>query len=68
MADPDNIKVSPVETLCGHTMRRVGAAVEQERSVFSLEPERRRCALGMWNGSAGAEDREFHSGKARLKK
>src|SRR5438046_76092 len=40
MANPDCLKVRPIEVLFGHPMRRVGAAIKQQRTRLSLQPER----------------------------
>ena len=60
MANPDCIKAGPIEILFGHPMRCVGAAIKQQRTRLSLQPERRRCALRVEDGSAGAENDELH--------
>ena len=40
MANPDCLKAGPIEILFGHPMRRVGAAIKQQRTRLSLQPER----------------------------
>src|SRR5256714_11300064 len=67
MANPDCLKVRPIEILFGHPMRRVGAAIKQQRTRLSLQPERRRCALRVEDGCAGAENDELHKTKRKLK-
>jgi hypothetical protein len=36
MADPNGIQVDPVEIFLGHPVRRVGAAIQQDRSGSCL--------------------------------
>src|SRR2546423_10208046 len=67
MANPDCLKIRPIEILFGHPMRRVGAAIKQQRTRLSLQPERRRGALSVEDGSAGTEHDELHKTKRKLK-
>src|SRR5437763_9763308 len=67
MANPDCLKIRPIEILFGHPMRRIGTAIKQQRARLSLQPERRRRALSVEDGSAGAEHDELHQTKRKLK-
>src|SRR2546429_75381 len=67
VANPNRVDIDPIEIFFGQAMRRVGAAIQQQRSVFSFQPERRRGPLRMKYGSPGSENDELHAGKARLK-
>ena len=49
MADPDRIKICPVEILGGHAMGGIGAAIEQHRTARGLEPESSRSSFWVWN-------------------
>src|SRR2546421_255495 len=38
MTNPNRIQVGPIEIFLRHAMRRVGAAIEENRSGFGLKP------------------------------
>jgi hypothetical protein len=52
MTNPDGVEVYPVKIFFGHAMRRIGAAIEQDRSRICLQPETGGCAMRMENRRA----------------
>src|SRR3954470_12637872 len=67
MTDPNRVEVNPVKIFCGHAMRGVRAAIEQNGSGFSLQPETCGGTARMKDGSSGAEHDELHVIKLELK-
>jgi hypothetical protein len=60
MTNPDGIEVGPIQVLLCHSMGSVGAAIQQERSLFGLQPEAGRSATRMKDRGAGTENNEVH--------
>src|SRR5436853_5485642 len=52
MANPNGVEIGPVEIFCRHSVRGVTAAIKQDRTSFSFQPESSRCAPRMRDGSA----------------
>jgi hypothetical protein len=47
VANPYGIEIRPIELVFGHAMRRIRAAIQQQRAALSFHPETSRSTLRM---------------------